>query len=305
MNIDRDLMTIFGKMWTKKDMIGFFIEFQINIHYFFPVLLSYQINICKIKTSCTHVCLIHINGKWGFRYSLLWINTFSSKLETYQLLLLWLRNIYGWWSKKIVRARSGQQHHWNSTFQMQTWNSTTSWCPIGVWSLLGEGESVLLMMWPPDRWTAHTRANPAPQMFWATPTRKSIGKGKKRRLWNEMEKWKEVGEGDEVGGGTGEREEENSMWLSSPHHLRMSIGYTFQLQHTKRGNSVTGWIWSRKHWPSLLNMNNIIMVSYAARMSSWQEMKLKTGKKKHWRQVMPIAWKSFAKAKELYASWFF
>lgn len=87
------------------------------------------------------------------------------------------------------------------------------------------------------------------------------------------------------------------MWLSSPHHLRMSIGYTFQLQRTKTGNTITGWFWCRKHWPSLLNMNNIIMVSYAARMSSWQEMKLKTGKKKQWIKAMSIAWKPFAKAK--------
>lgn len=35
---------------------------------------------------------------------------------------------------------------------------------------------------------------------------------------------REVGEGDEVGGGPGEREEESRMLLSSPHHLTMSIG---------------------------------------------------------------------------------
>lgn len=46
------------------------------------------------------------------------------------------------------------------------------------------------------------------------------------------------------------------------------------------------------------------MVSYAARMSSWQEMKLKTGKKKTVNKGYANSLKTICKSEELYASWF-
>lgn len=46
-------------------------------------------------------------------------------------------------------------------------------------------------------------------------------------------------------------------------------------------------------------MNNIIMVSYAARMSSWQEMKLNTGKKKTLKTVYANSLKTVCKSERV------